>query len=70
MYFFGAWAYWRYHVLYISERVFESGGRIWDNVFVYICVCLFVMEFFTGKPPLMLLHPPSCCCISHTRHPS
>lgn len=24
--------YWRYNVLYIAERCFESGGRIWDHV--------------------------------------
>lgn len=34
--------------MYVSERCFESGGRIWDLVFNQICWCLFILEFFTG----------------------
>ena len=50
LYFLGAWVYWRYSVLYISERCYESGGRIWDSVFTNVVWCLFIMELFTGTP--------------------
>ena len=35
-------------MLYVSERCFESGGLIWDNIFDQLCWCLFILEFFTG----------------------
>ena len=44
-----SWIFWRYNILYVSERCFESGGRMWDNIFKQICACLFIFEFFTGK---------------------
>ena len=50
-YFLVAWVYWRYNVLYISERGYESGGRIWDAVFTNVMWCLFILEFFTGALP-------------------
>ena len=25
--------FWRYNVLYVSERCFESGGLFWDQIF-------------------------------------
>lgn len=37
-------------MLYVSERCFESGGLIWDNIFDQLCWCLFILEFFTGAP--------------------
>jgi hypothetical protein len=31
--------FWRYNMMYISERCYESGGTIWDHVFDEICWC-------------------------------
>lgn len=47
-YMLASWVYWRYNILYISERCYESGGRIWDAVFTNVMWCLFILEFFTG----------------------
>ncbi|KAK9819243.1 hypothetical protein WJX81_003710 [Elliptochloris bilobata] len=47
-YFIVSWVFWRYNVLYVSERCFESGGLFWDQIFSQICWCLFILEFFTG----------------------
>ena len=69
IYFFGAWTYWRYHILYISERAFESGGRVWDNVFVYVCVCLFIMELFTGAPRPLSCNGELCKLHAQSRQP-
>ena len=30
-------AFWRYNMMYISERCYESGGTLWDLVFDQIC---------------------------------
>ena len=51
LYFLASWVYWRYHILYISERCYESGGRIWDSVFASVMWCLVIMELFTGGDP-------------------
>ncbi|BDA42606.1 probable CSC1-like protein ERD4 at C-terminar half [Coccomyxa sp. Obi] len=48
LYFITTWIFWRYNMLYVSERCFESGGLIWDNIFDQLCWCLFILEFFTG----------------------
>lgn len=48
-YFFASWIMWRHHLLYIYERCYESGGRMWDKVFDYMIWCLFILEFFTGE---------------------
>ena len=42
---------WRYTVLYMTERCYESGGRVWDQVFNNVCWCLFICIFFTGSLP-------------------
>ena len=49
IYFIFCWVFWRYNILYVSERCFESGGRMWDQIFRQICACLFIFEFFTGE---------------------
>ncbi len=41
-------AFWRYNILYVSERCFESGGRIWDHIFDEVCWCLWILSTFTG----------------------
>ena len=45
---------WRYTVLYMTERCYESGGRVWDQVFNNVCWCLFICIFFTGSLPASL----------------
>ncbi|CAL8472023.1 g11565 [Coccomyxa elongata] len=47
-YFLTAWVMWRYTILYMTERCYESGGLLWDQVFNHVCWCLFIFEFFTG----------------------
>ncbi len=42
---------WRYTMLYVTERCYESGGRVWDQVFNNVCWCLFICIFFTGTSP-------------------
>ena len=37
-------------MLYVTERCYESGGRVWDQVFNNVCWCLFICIFFTGDP--------------------
>ena len=39
---------WRYTILYVTERCYESGGRVWDQVFNNVCWCLFICISFTG----------------------
>jgi hypothetical protein len=48
LYFAGAWAWWRYSVLYVWERAYESGGRLFDVVYSSLVWCLFIFAFFTG----------------------
>ncbi|KAL3131896.1 hypothetical protein ABBQ38_007601 [Trebouxia sp. C0009 RCD-2024] len=48
IYFIFSWIMWRYNILYVSERCFESGGQIWDTVFKQVCCCMFIFELFTG----------------------
>ena len=43
---------WRYTILYMTERCYESGGLLWDQVFNHVCWCLFIFEFFTGARQL------------------
>ncbi|CAL5219786.1 g1691 [Coccomyxa viridis] len=47
-YFIVTWIFWRYNILYVSERCFESGGRIWDHIFDEVCWCLWILSTFTG----------------------
>lgn len=48
LYFCAAWVHWRYNILYISERCYESGGRAWDMTFQCMVWILFIFELFTG----------------------
>ena len=50
---------WRYTVLYMTERCYESGGRVWDQVFNNVCWCLFICIFFTGS---FAFSPHRDCC--------
>ena len=49
IYFSAAWVHWRYNILYVSERCYESGGRAWDMTFKCMLWILFIFELFTGK---------------------
>ena len=50
IYFAAAWVHWRYNILYVSERCYESGGRAWDMTFQCMVWILFIFELFTGAP--------------------
>ena len=50
---------WRYTMLYVTERCYESGGRVWDQVFNNVCWCLFICIFFTGDYPCYVYFPTS-----------
>ena len=56
IYFMASWIFWRYNILYVSERCFESGGRIWDQIFKQVCCCMFIFEFFTGRSLKSILY--------------
>ena len=62
IYFIFSWIMWRYNILYVSERCFESGGQIWDTVFKQVCCCMFIFEFFTGLPLLLCLSMSAHVC--------
>lgn len=65
IYFIFSWIMWRYNILYVSERCFESGGQIWDTIFKQVCCCMFIFEFFTGHPSCSALpHSLVCVCCS------
>ena len=49
IYFGAAWVHWRYNILYVSERCYESGGRAWDMTFKCMLWILFIFELFTGR---------------------
>jgi hypothetical protein len=57
VYFITSWVFWRYTVLYVWERCYESGGRMFDTIFSQITSCLFILEFFTGE----VSHPALSC---------
>ena len=60
IYFIFSWIMWRYNILYVSERCFESGGQIWDTVFKQVCCCMFIFEFFTGQCLFVCLLTREC----------
>jgi len=62
LYFAASWIHWRYNILYISERCYESGGRCWDMTFKCIVWTLFLFELFTGDSLHLGCpsHPPPC----------
>ena len=43
-----AWLFWRYSALYLWERAYESGGRVFEAVFSGVLWSLAVAVFFTG----------------------
>ncbi|KAG2426751.1 hypothetical protein HXX76_012808 [Chlamydomonas incerta] len=47
MFFLTGFFAYRYSLLYIYERSYESGGRMWPVLFGEIIGCLMIMEFFT-----------------------
>lgn len=49
VFFVTSWVFWRYSVLYLYERCYESGGRMWDTFFNQMMWCLFILELFTGE---------------------
>ena len=51
-----AWIFWRYNMLYVSERCYESGGRIWELTFQCMMWILFIAELFTGQQSLLTSH--------------
>lgn len=57
-YFCASWVVWRHHLLYVYERCYESGGRMWDKIFEYMMWCLFILEFFTGWLEPASIHLP------------
>lgn len=68
IYFINSWIFWRYNILYVSERCFESGGRVWDQVFKQVCLCMFIFEFFTGECwRHCLLHSAPAECVIRLR---
>ena len=46
-------------MLYVTERCYESGGRVWDQVFNNVCWCLFICIFFTGTSATHPEYPAS-----------
>lgn len=46
MYFLLAWVFWRYAVLYIFTRKYESGGQMWPMVFNRMCFILGTFVIF------------------------
>jgi Calcium-dependent channel, 7TM region, putative phosphate len=55
IYFITSWIFWRYSVLYVWERCYESGGRMWDTFFNQMMWCLFILQLFTGMLCSLLL---------------
>lgn len=48
LYFLFAFVVWRFGLLYIYLRVYESGGRMWPFVFTRVVLTLFVLHVFTS----------------------
>lgn len=48
LYFLLLWAVWRYQMLYIYQRQYESGGQFWPLVAHRIIGCLFICVLFTS----------------------
>lgn len=55
IYFALAYVVYRYQVLYVFERSYESGGMHWPAMFDRLCLCLWGLVFFTA-------------CMLFTRH--
>jgi Calcium-dependent channel, 7TM region, putative phosphate len=48
LYFVFLWPVWRYQVLYVYQRQYESGGQMWPLVAHKMVGCLHLMVIFTG----------------------
>ena len=64
LYFAASWIHWRYNILYVSERCYESGGRCWDMFFKCVVWTLFLFELFTGDPLSPSPSLPACSTLS------
>jgi hypothetical protein len=48
LYFIFLWAVWRYQMLYVYQRQYESGGQFWPLVAHRVVGCLFICVLFTS----------------------
>jgi len=48
LYFAFLWAVWRYQVLYVYQRQYESGGEFWPLVAHKVVGCAFICVLFTA----------------------
>ena len=48
LYFVFLWAVWRYQMLYVYQRQYESGGQFWPLVAHRVVGCLFICVLFTS----------------------
>jgi len=48
LYFMLLWMVWRYQMLYVYQRSYESGGQFWPLVAHRVVACLFICVLFTS----------------------
>ncbi len=48
LYFILLWSVWRYQMLYVYQRSYESGGLFWPLVAHRVVICLFICVLFTS----------------------
>ena len=48
LYFILLWAVWRYQMLYVYQRQYESGGQFWPLVAHRVVACMFICVLFTA----------------------
>eukprot|EP01025_Chloroclados_australasicus_P060634 TRINITY_DN7799_c1_g4_i1.p1 TRINITY_DN7799_c1_g4~~TRINITY_DN7799_c1_g4_i1.p1 ORF type:complete len:584 (+),score=30.17 TRINITY_DN7799_c1_g4_i1:939-2690(+) len=48
MYFTISWFVWRYQILYVYVRSYESGGKMWPGVFRQLMWCLYIFVFWSA----------------------
>jgi hypothetical protein len=48
IFFIMSWVFWRYTLLYVYVRKYESGGHMWPYVFKRIILCLYICSLFTA----------------------
>eukprot|EP00803_Ostreobium_quekettii_P009724 evm.model.scf_220.3 EVM.evm.TU.scf_220.3 scf_220:31260-46576(+) len=49
LFFMLGWLAWRYQMLYVFVRKYESGGTMWHYVFYRLLICLWLFQFFTSS---------------------
>jgi len=49
LYFILLWAVWRYQMLYVYQRQYESGGQFWPLVAHKVVGCAFIGVLFTAS---------------------